>query len=136
MNRATPTTDTIPVNTGEQALGQRFKKLFGLHVGLVQALGNTVQLLCAAAADCKIFREASRAKKVSSPDERLVLFVKASNNWFAKVRAKAPAVQHGGNEFKARLGGSWMTSGTEQRNGWREGIAYILTRYLRSDEKV
>ena len=106
MNRATPTTDTIPVNTGEQALGQRFKKLFGLHVGLVQALGNTVQLLCAAAADCKIFREASRAKKVSSPDERLVLFVKAGNNWFAKVRAKAPAVQHGGNEFKARLGGN------------------------------
>ena len=106
MNRATPTTDTIPVNTGEQALGQRLKKLFGLHVGLVQALRNAVQLLRAAAADCKIFREAGRAKKVCSSNERLVLFVKAGNNWFAKVRAKAPAVQHGGNEFKASLGGN------------------------------
>ena len=88
MNRATPTTDTIPVNTCEQTLRQRLKQLLGLHVGLVQALRNAVQLLRAAAADCKIFREASRAKKVSSPKKGVFSSSRPATTGSQKYRPK------------------------------------------------
>jgi hypothetical protein len=105
MNRATPTADAIPVNTCEQALRHYLKKLFRLHVGLVQALRNTIELFSATAAYCKIFRETSGAEKIRSSNEGLVVFVKTSNNRFAKIRTKTPAIQHGRYEFETSLRG-------------------------------
>jgi len=105
MHRATPTTDAIPVHTCEQALRHDLKQLLGLHVGLVQAFGDTVQLLSAATADCKIFRKASGAEKICSSDERFVFFVKSGDNRLAKVRAESLSIQHGGDELEAGLGG-------------------------------
>ena len=95
MNRASPTTDTVPVNTSEQALRHHLEQLLGLHVGLVQALGNTVQLLSATSSDCKIFRQARGAKKISCSNKWLVIFVKSGNDRFAKVWTKSLAVEHG-----------------------------------------
>ena len=105
MHRATPTTDAIPVHTCEQALRHDLKQLLGLHVGLVQAFGDTVQLLSAATADCKIFRKASGAEKICSSDERFVFFVKSGDNRLAKVRAESLSIQHGRDELEAGLGG-------------------------------
>jgi hypothetical protein len=104
MNRATPTTDTVPVNTSEQALRHHLEQLLGLHVGLVQALGNTVQLLSAATTDRKIFRKASSSEKIGCPDEGLVVLVEPSNDRFAKVRAESSAIKHGRNELETGLG--------------------------------
>ena len=104
MNRATPTTDTVPVNTSEQALRHHLEQLLGLHVGLVQALGNTVQLLSAATTDRKIFRKASSSEKIGCPDEGLVVLVEPSNDRFAKVRAESSAIKHGRNKLETGLG--------------------------------
>jgi hypothetical protein len=105
MNRASPTTDTVPVNTSEQALRHHLEQLLGFHVGLVQALGNTVQLLSAATTDREIFRKAGSSKKISCPDKGFVVLVEPSNDRLAEVRAESSAVKHGRNELETGLGG-------------------------------